>query len=485
MNRLAARTLAAAEGAFLRACSPLVPAARRADWLREWQAESWHVRRCPGCGAEWRAALFCAGALPDALELRRLAQTARPHLAPLHRSASYCLLVLAVILAAGWAVGLRSPGVVAERHPERYTARPGLVLIKDARAADWAPSISAERYRQWSSTRQQYFSAFAFYRIERESLAATGQSGSVLPVAEASAGLFALLGLPTEQGSTAPSAEPSLVLSDAVWRREFAADPRIVGRMVEAGGRVVRVAAVLPDGAWRLPGAAEAWLLTPDSALQAGPSGFAVARLMPSGWEAMWNDRINIQNYDAEGNEQDFWAVSFRERTRGPWGIYFISILVGLLALPALTSVSLAEATSPTAHLTRARQAVRWLFLAAKLALILAILYIVPLDMVYTGKPGYDPGASGAHLLFTLLLSLFGLWWAVADQRKRCPVCLRRVTHPARVGIASRTFLAWNGTELMCTGGHTLLEVPALPTSWFGEPRWVYLDASWEFLFAA
>ena len=70
------------------------------------------------------------------------------------------------------------------------------------------------------------------------------------------------------------------------------------------------------------------------------------------------------------------------------------------------------------------------------------------------------------------------------DQRQRCPVCLNRVAHPAQVGLASRTFLAWNGTELMCTGGHTLLHVPGLPTSWFGTQRWLYLDASWEFLFA-
>ena len=46
-------------------------------------------------------------------------------------------------------------------------------------------------------------------------------------------------------------------------------------------------------------------------------------------------------------------------------------------------------------------------------------------------------------------------------------------------------FLAWNGTELFCAGGHTLLEVPDLPTSWFYSPCWVYLDSSWDFLFLA
>ncbi len=48
----------------------------------------------------------------------------------------------------------------------------------------------------------------------------------------------------------------------------------------------------------------------------------------------------------------------------------------------------------------------------------------------------------------------------------------------------SRTFLAWNGTELICVGGHGLLHVPEMPTSWFSTQRWLYLDPSWEVLFA-
>jgi hypothetical protein len=33
-------------------------------------------------------------------------------------------------------------------------------------------------------------------------------------------------------------------------------------------------------------------------------------------------------------------------------------------------------------------------------------------------------------------------------------------------------------------GGRTALHVPSLPTSWFGEQRWMFLDQSWDFLFA-
>jgi hypothetical protein len=38
--------------------------------------------------------------------------------------------------------------------------------------------------------------------------------------------------------------------------------------------------------------------------------------------------------------------------------------------------------------------------------------------------------------------------------------------------------------ELICIGGHGLLHVPEMPTSWFSEQRWLYLDSSWEVLFA-
>jgi hypothetical protein len=478
----------AAGEAMLHAAAWLIPASHRMEWLSEWRGELWQVRHSqPGQdrrGAAREALRFCLGAMPDAWELFQMARMGRPRRAPLHRSAGYCLMVLALILAVGCAVALRSPAVMAELHPSRYALRSDLVYIKDAHAGDWTASISAARYLRWAHSHQQYFSGFAFYRTETAALE-TGRESSALPYALASANFFSLTGLPVELGSAAPGREPALVLSDALWRKRFAADPAVVGRTVRLGGRAVRVTAVAPDGCWRLPGEPQAWLLVPDALLPASGLGSTVARMKPEGWQLMWEDRINIEAYDAEGNAESLWALSLAERTRGPWGIYLVAVLLAMLALPAITSVAMVDDLFVSGRSSRQRQWLRWEFLGAKLLLLLGILLLVPLDLIYVGKPGYQPSASGVHLVAALGMSLFGLWWAVADQRKRCPVCLRRVTHPARVGIASRTFLAWNGTELMCTGGHTLLEIPALPTSWFGAPRWVYLDDSWEFLFAA
>jgi hypothetical protein len=477
MNRVDQLTAAVLCRLWPAVIAPLVPVSRRAEWLREWQAELRYVRIEAGP----RAALaLCRGALPDAVELRNMERVPRRRMAPVHGSAGLCLLVLALILVAGWTVALVSPAVTAERHSERYALRPDLVYLKDARAYDWEPSVRVESYRLWAASHQQFFRGLAFYGMERATV-----NGATVPVAHGSANLFALLGLPMEIGSAQESTQPKLVLSDALWRRNFAANPAILGQNLAFGGRQVRIAAVLPNGAWRLPGAPEAWLLESNATLPDGAKGSVLARMTPEGLEQMWHDHVLIPVVNPEGGAVDLCALSLRDRARGPWGIYLFAVLLSFLALPAVTSVSLDDETPLDAETTSRRKTLPRVFAAAKLVLILGILCVVPLDVIYSSTSGYQPGADALQLVFTFGLGIFALWWAIADQRKRCPVCLRLVTHPAHVGIASRTFLTWNGTELFCAGGHTLLEVPDMPTSWFYSPRWVYLDPSWNFLFPA
>ena len=79
-----------------------------------------------------------------------------------------------------------------------------------------------------------------------------------------------------------------------------------------------------------------------------------------------------------------------------------------------------------------------------------------------------------------LWILIFVLRWAVRDQGNRCPVCLRTLANPVRVGQAAGYFLEWNCTESVCLQGHGMLYVPACRTSWFDTPRWLYLDASWS-----
>jgi hypothetical protein len=68
------------------------------------------------------------------------------------------------------------------------------------------------------------------------------------------------------------------------------------------------------------------------------------------------------------------------------------------------------------------------------------------------------------------------------DQRRRCPVCLRTLTDPVRIGSPSQTFLDWYGGESMCSRGHGLLQVSEISNSCSGN-EWLNLDPSWSGLF--
>jgi hypothetical protein len=73
--------------------------------------------------------------------------------------------------------------------------------------------------------------------------------------------------------------------------------------------------------------------------------------------------------------------------------------------------------------------------------------------------------------------------WVILDQRQRCPVCLRALTNPVRIGSASQTFLEWYGAESMCSQGHGLLHVPEIKTSCYDQQQWLDLDDSWSSIF--
>jgi hypothetical protein len=209
-----------------------------------------------------------------------------------------------------------------------------------------------------------------------------------------------------------------------------------------------------------------------------------VAHLTAVGKAEMWEQCVHITAIGPDDTEEDFLGVSLEEWKPATQTIYFFALLLALLALPAITSVSLGESSVNPHRTSWPRKLYRWSFLAAKVTLLLPIVYFVSLDLAF-GCTSFGREASVyIQLVACFGMCLFGLCWILKDQRQRCPVCAHRVMHPAHVGQASRTFLDWNGTEMMCMGGHTLLHVPSLPTSWFGAQRWLYLDTSWGFLFA-
>ena len=116
----------------------------------------------------------------------------------------------------------------------------------------------------------------------------------------------------------------------------------------------------------------------------------------------------------------------------------------------------------------------RWVFLVVKIALVVSIAMCGPLALGSIVPPLATWG---------MFLGLFfGFRWALADQRERCPVCLRLLSNPTRIGDPSQTFLGWYGTELVCSHGHGFLYVPGTSISWYETQRWQYLDPTWNHL---
>ncbi len=72
--------------------------------------------------------------------------------------------------------------------------------------------------------------------------------------------------------------------------------------------------------------------------------------------------------------------------------------------------------------------------------------------------------------------SVIAFRWTLIDQRRRCPVCLRLLTNPTRIGRQSQNLLGWYGTELMCSRGHGLPQAPEIATNWSGAQRWHHLE---------
>jgi hypothetical protein len=487
---------AALQRVTLRTASLLVPAAERGDWTCEWFAELWHVRHSYirvdetiSLQSQGEIVWFCLGAFSDARCVRELGGKSGLRATHMHGSAAQALLWLSVTLLLCFLIASLLPGVRAEDEAVRFQISPNALIISEAADNSFRPSIPVGLYLNWKNTHQRYFQDLAFYHVTRE----TAQSGSRTiswNVARSSPNLFGLLGVPLKHTFEDKSGLPAVILSHEAWMRSFKGSPNVTGQIIQIGHANVQIAGIVAAGAWRLPGTPDVWILQPDAQFAldfpARTPGFLIAQLSARGQDTMLRSDTGtgISARNLEDLLIDLSGTPLTVPIEGPWNLYEFALFLALVALPAVSSVSLGE-SHLTSHRASVRERVRrFLFLGGKFVLIAGIGLFGSFDIAYCSTSSYSPGAECLQLISCFAICLFGFRWALADQLHRCPVCLRRVTNPASVGLASRTFLGWNGTEMICMGGHALLHVPSLPTSWFSDQRWLYLDSSWQFLFA-
>jgi hypothetical protein len=481
---------------ILQVAALLVPGRERAEWLAEWQAELWHVWQAYSRKSRDRfrggqaVTDFCLGAFRDALWLR----WNNPQ--PISRrgfrigSASRCSLCLALLTAISLSICLYLPGARMAIRPSHYMDADGLVTIsRGGYSGTQFPTIEFGDYQSWKTSTRHLFTDVAFYQPVRKRIHIAKDRSADLSVGRASENLFKLLSLPVSANAGDPANGhygARLFLSQKIWRGLFGGDPGVIGSVTEIAGQRVLVAGVLSRDSIQLPGPVDAWLLEDERHLDMLPPtsrGFVLAHMRTSGWPRQTDGWLSMTVPREKGDSELFDCISLAQQSQLPFTLFLFTLAAALVTLPATTALPLGEYPRHSVRLPWAGKARRWVFLSSKFLLIVPLVYLTSIDVAY-GVPSL--GSTTAQYL-QLVISFFGLLfafrWILQDQRKRCPLCLRVLSNPARVGQASRNFLAWNGTELICTGGHGLLHIPELPTSWFGTQRWLYLDPSWGSLF--
>ena len=175
--------------------------------------------------------------------------------------------------------------MLSEEHPG------GTALVRDARLSNLtfhAWRARAETIEALSGYSSQDFTVSAGGASER--IAGGSLSPSLLPML----GAVPALGRFFRDEEALPGASPVVVLSDGLWRSRFGADPKVIGRTMEIGGRAHEVIGVAPR--WFYFPDRDAQLWTPYALPPVADGGLrimpALARLQPG---------VTVERAAAEG----------------------------------------------------------------------------------------------------------------------------------------------------------------------------------------
>jgi predicted permease len=144
-------------------------------------------------------------------------------------------------------------------------------------------------FEAWKEELRSVRDLGAYRTVERNLITGDGR-GEPVAVAEISASAFPvtrvrpLLGRPLTADDEAAGAPPVVVIGHDVWRRRFAGDPRVVGRVVRLGREQATVVGVMPEG-FGFPWAHDLWMPLRLNALDYGsgeePTVGVFGRLAP------------------------------------------------------------------------------------------------------------------------------------------------------------------------------------------------------------
>jgi hypothetical protein len=468
---------------MISAASRVVPVSQREEWRNEWQAEVWHRWRFYVDAGAWnrtealRLLRNCLGAFIDAGSHVAAQEALQHRFQEGVRSAWTCLagvLTLLTLVAAG-SGGLSATRTLFASPGYRNPGRLEILSLRSETGRGergFHPAIVAD-WRQGD----RMLESLAAFRLETASVASQNQSAPNAKrlVIRTEPELLHMLGVKPALGVVSVGA----VLTDGMWRSVFNRNPHVLGAAIHIDQETYRITAVLPPNFRFLSRQDAVYLVQPQIL-----NGRVLIAAYPRPGVA--DDALD-RELASISQDDDFYRFSshmrfsrVRDTLLTPVWSFGAAAALSALLLGILCRV----------HFERRR--LRWrpaAFLTAKVVLMLTIVFAAGLEW---NRPDnsflllWRDNASGPALVWVYVAGAMAvLFWALADQRARCRVCLRLLCFPVRVGCPGCLLLDWSGTELLCTEGHGVLHVPDMATSWDADAdRWIALDDSWRELFA-
>jgi MacB-like periplasmic core domain len=469
---------------LVRVASWIVPRGRRPEWRRKWEDGVRHwwaflVERgelCPEARA--RLVKHCWSAWADALRLRFDQDDLRRFL----RGPAFVLSCAAVFLVA---LGLLSRGFAGIRGlwiPLPYESPGQLYSFSLAGLTGQDRRLPVRQLRAWRE-KSVLTSGLAAYVRRGKHAEATPDFFSLL-------GVRPLLGRTLQAGDEA-AAEPAAVLNYGFWRERFGGDRAAVGRKTTLDGRTVKIAGVLPSGFWAVSQQVQYWtplaLEPPPVRLKPPYDAGAVTRIKPGASP----EKVRAELLAICGQEKlklygpGLRLMPLEHRVRG----LLIFFAVGLVFAVLIGAVLISSGRPFFSRRGGRREGWRyWAFFLLKTPLVLASVVVCWIELTSTVR--FRLGGFAGDLFTVLVINWAfylgcagALYWCFHDQRRRCPVCLHRLTMPVTIGSWSSPLLDPVSTELLCEQGHGSLCVPETQSSASETGHWTALDESWRELF--